>query len=247
MSRRSMFKLPFRRAKADQHAWPEYLASRASQVSDPALRRFFAAYDLDPNMPIGQVPLVALDMETTGLESRRHSIVSIGLVPFTAQRIYLPKRRYWVVKPRRPLSKRSITFHRITHSEIAEAPDLDEILDELLEALAGRLVVVHYRHIERPFMDEGVKSRRGEGVRFPVIDTMSLEARLHRQSWWARFKRWMGRPPASIRLHDSRLRYGLPAYQGHHALVDALATAELFQAQLATHFDPETPLYQLWH
>lgn len=242
-----MYKLPFRNDKTRQNAWPEYLADRADRVRDPALKRFFAAYALDPMTPIGELPLVALDMETTGLDERRHAIVSIGLVPFNQHRIHLPQRRYWVVKPPRPLSKRSITFHRITHSEIADAPDLNDILDELLEALAGRLVVVHYRHIERPFLDAAVKARRGEGVRFPVIDTMSLEARLHRQSRWARFKRWIGRPPASIRLHDSRLRYGLPHYQGHHALVDALATAELFQAQLATHFDAETPLYRLWH
>lgn len=242
-----MYKLPFRKHKVSPNAWPEYLAAQADRVRDPALKRFFAAYDLDPNTPIGEVPLVALDMETTGLDERRHAIVSIGLVPFTQQRIHLPQRRYWIVKPPRPLNRQSVTFHRITHSEIANAPDLDEILDELLEALAGRLVVVHYRHIERPFLDAAVKARRGEGVLFPVIDTMSLEARLHRQSLWARFKRWIGRPPASIRLHDSRLRYGLPPYQGHHAVVDSLATAELFQAQLATHFDPKSPLHLLWH
>jgi DNA polymerase-3 subunit epsilon len=50
----------------------------------------------------------------------------------------------------------------------------------------------------------------------------------------------------SIRLNASRERYGLPAYQGHHALVDALATAELLQAQIATHYRPETPLGALW-
>ena len=81
---------------------------------------------------------------------------------------------------------------------------------------------------------------------FPVIDTMSLEARLHRQSLWARFRRWLGRPPVSIRLNASRQRYGLPAYQGHHALVDALATAELLQAQIAHHYQPDTLLDDLW-
>ena len=79
-----------------------------------------------------------------------------------------------------------------------------------------------------------------------MIDTMSLEARLHRQSLWARFRRWLGRPPVSIRLHTSRARYGLPAYQGHHALVDALATAELLQAQVAHHYSADTPVGELW-
>lgn len=226
--------------------WPEYFAQRAAAARAPLLARYFDAGTPAPHTPIGEVELVALDLETTGLDSRRHAIVSVGVVPFTLARVRLAERRYWVVRPSRQLSSESITLHRITHSEIAEAPDLEYILPELLEVLAGRLAVVHFRHIERPFLDGAVKARLGEGLKFPVIDTMSLEARRHRLSLWARFRRWLRRPPVSIRLHDSRLRYGLPPYQGHHALLDALATAELLQAQIATHYRPETPVGELW-
>lgn len=236
----------FRRRSPPSPSWPDYLAQRASAARDPALAAFFSAARLAPETPIAEAPLVALDLETTGMDKQRHAIVSIGLVPFTLQRIPLAQRRYWVVRPSRSLSEESIKFHRITHSKIATAPDLDEILDELLAVMSGHLAVVHFRHIERPFLDAAIKVRRGEGALFPVIDTMSLEARLHRQSAWARFQRWIGRPPASIRLHDSRARYGLPAYQGHHALIDALATAELLQAQIARHYAPETPIGELW-
>ncbi|MBA2780110.1 3'-5' exonuclease [Billgrantia kenyensis] len=226
--------------------WPAYLQQRAAEVKSPLLKAFFAAGCPDPEAPIGEVPLVALDLETTGLDAQRHAIVSIGLVPFSLERIPLAQRRYWVVHPSRTLSDTSITLHRITHSEVARAPDLIEILPEVLDILAGRLAVVHFRHIERPFLDDAIKARLGEGMRFPLIDTMSLEARLHRLSYWARLQRWMRRPPVSIRLGDSRQRYGLPVYQGHHALIDALATAELFQAQVARHYDPSTPVGQLW-
>ncbi|GHE20644.1 3'-5' exonuclease [Halomonas urumqiensis] len=226
--------------------WPDYFADRAGVIQDPLLAGYFAAGCPAPETPIAEVPLVALDIETTGLDPRRAAIVSIGLVPFTLARIRLAERRYWVLKPVRELTEQSVTMHHITHSEVANAPDLAVILPELFEALAGRLAVVHYRHIERPFLDGAIKARLGEGMRFPVIDTMSLEARIHRQSLWARFRRWAGRPPVSIRLHNSRLRYGLPAYQGHHALIDALGTAELLQAQIATRYRPETPVGQLW-
>ncbi|WP_336268484.1 3'-5' exonuclease [Vreelandella arctica] len=234
------------RQKITQADWKGYMAQRAQQAGNPALQQFFSTSLPDPETPISEVPMVALDMETTGLDERRHAIVSIGVVPFTLSRIKLAERRYWVVKPPRPLDEASIAFHHITHSEIAQAPDFEEVLDELLEQLAGRLVVVHFRNIERPFLDAAVKARRGEGALFPMIDTMSLEARLHRQTLWARFRRWLGRPPVSIRLNASRERYGLPPYQGHHALVDALATAELLQAQIATHYRPETPLKDIW-
>lgn len=234
------------RQRVTQTNWAAYFSECAQRAQDDALKQFFQAPLPAPDTPVSEVPMVALDMETTGLDERRHGIVSIGVVPFTLDRISLAERRYWVVKPPRPLDEASIAYHHITHSEIAEAPDLDAILDELLSSLAGRLVVVHFRNIERPFLDAAVKSRRGEGVLFPMIDTMSLEARLHRQTLWARFRRWLGRPPVSIRLHASRDRYGLPAYQGHHALVDALATAELLQAQIAHHYTPDTAIRELW-
>ncbi|SDO21520.1 3'-5' exonuclease [Vreelandella arcis] len=234
------------RQKITQADWAAYMQKRAAVSHEPSLKRFFTTPPPSLDTPIAEVPMVALDMETTGLDERRHAIVSIGLVPFTLGRIKLAERRYWVVKPPRPLDEKSITFHHITHSEIANAPDLEAITDTLLDAIAGRIVVVHFRHIERPFLDAAIKARRGEGVMFPVIDTMSLEARIYRQKLWARFRRWLGRPPVSIRLDASRRRYGLPSYQGHHALVDALATAELFQAQIATHYEPSTPLGALW-
>lgn len=234
------------RQKVVQADWVHYMAERASRSRDATLTQFFATPLPDSATPIAEVPMVALDMETTGLDERRHGIVSIGAVPFTLDRIKLVQRRYWVVKPPRPLDEASIAYHHITHSEIANAPDLDAVLEELLQTLAGRIAVVHFRNIERPFLNAAVNARRGEGVMFPMIDTMSLEARLHRQTLWARFRRWLGRPPVSIRLNASRSRYGLPAYQGHHALVDAMATAELLQAQIAYHYAPETPLKQLW-
>ncbi|WKD27416.1 3'-5' exonuclease [Halomonas sp. KG2] len=234
------------RQKVVQANWIGYMAERAEKAHDSALRQFFATPLPSPDTPIAQVPMVALDMETTGLDERRHAIVSIGVVPFTLDRIPLAQRRYWVVKPSRPLDEASIAYHHITHSEIATAPDFDAVLDELLAVLAGRLVVVHFRNIERPFLDAAVKARRGEGVMFPMIDTMSLEAHMHRQTLWARFRRWLGRPPVSIRLNASRERYGLPVYQGHHALVDALATAELLQAQISHHYTPETQLKDIW-
>ncbi|MFI0472052.1 3'-5' exonuclease [Halomonas sp. HMF6819] len=234
------------RQRVNQADWNGYMKKRGAVAQDDILKRFFDTELPGPDTPISEVPMVALDMETTGLDERRHAIVSIGLIHFTLDRIPLASRRYWVVKPPRPLSEESVTYHHITHSEVSDAPDLDEILEPLLDELAGRLVVVHFRNIERPFLDAAVKSRRGEGVLFPMIDTMSLEARLHRQTLWSRFRRWLGRPPVSIRLDASRQRYGLPTYQGHHALTDALATAELFQAQVAHRYSRDTLLKTFW-
>ena len=226
--------------------WSECLRELATQARDERLRRFYQAGSVSPDTPLRDVPFVALDFETTGLNPNRHSIVSIGLVPFDLNRIQVRGSKHWIVKPRLPLHQRSITFHRITHSDIRSAPDLDEVLDDLLQALAGRIVVVHHRAIERQFLDIAVRVRLREGIQFPVVDTMELEARNHRKRRRGALAKLFGREPVSIRLADSRERYGLPYYPPHHALTDAQASAELLIAQIADRFSPDTPIKEIW-
>lgn len=226
--------------------WPAFYEQQATTVTDAALHDFYANGVVPPQTPISNVPLLAVDVETTGLNPKHDEIISIGLVPFSLARIRVAQGMHILVRPRRPLDAKSVVFHHITHSDIALAPDLDQVLDELFSRFAGHVPVVHFRHIEREFFDQAVRVRRGDSFLYPLIDTMEIEARRHRQSLWARLQRLFGRMPASIRLDDSRQRYGLPSYQAHHALIDAIATAELFQAQVAYYFKPETPLSKLW-
>jgi DNA polymerase-3 subunit epsilon len=226
--------------------WPENYRQLAGQARDPRIRGFYEAGCPAPDTPIRDVPLVALDFETTGLEAYEHSIVSIGLVPFTLDGIQLGKAWHQVVRPQLPLHQTSITIHGITHSDIDKAPDLAEVLDTLFEHLNGRIPVVHYRNIERPFLNVALQWRLKESLRFPVLDTMAIEAYLHPDRNPNRWQRLLGKRPVSIRLADSRLRYGLPHYAGHNALIDAIATAELLQAQIVHHFSPETAVGDLW-
>lgn len=236
--------------KPKRHApvpdWQQHLATLGQQAHDPRLARFYQANWPSADTPLAGVPMVALDIETTGLNASEHAIVSIGILPFTLQRADCAGAWYQVVRPRGRLIEESVTFHRITHTEIWQAPRFIDVLGDFLEQLAGKVAVVHYRNIERNFIDAAVRYELQEGLVFPVIDTMELEAQLHpqRQPGW--LLRMLGRKPISIRLDDSRSRYGLPQYQAHHAVTDALATAELLQAQVATHFSPQLRLGEVW-
>ncbi len=225
--------------------WPRYYTGRTQDSQDKRLQRFYQAGCVDPQTSLRDTDFVAMDFETTGLNPDTDAIVSIGLVPFSLARIHCRNARHYVVKPRRDLATESIVIHGITHSDIEQAPDLGEILDQLLPEIAHKIVVVHYRHIERNFFDGAVMQRLKEHILFPVIDTMSLEERVckNQQSF---MERLMKRPIASLRLPDIRERYGLPRYHLHHAMTDALATAELLQAQVAHHFDEKQSIQDLW-
>ncbi|SDU85626.1 3'-5' exonuclease [Pseudomonas mucidolens] len=226
--------------------WSAQFEVLAKKARHPGLRQYYQAGVVPAQTSIDEVQFLAMDVETTGLNPQAHSIVSIGLIPFTLQRIHCSQAQYWVLKPTSELSEKSVTFHHITHTEILNAPTFEAVLDPLLEAMAGKVMVVHYRNLERAFLGQAVLRLLKEELAFPVIDTMQLEARIHRQKrgWFARLMR---RSQASIRLADSRERYNLPAYHAHHALTDALATAELLQAQIATLHSPSTPVGALWN
>ncbi len=233
-------------AQSDPFDWAAYLEERASESTDERLKRFYRTKWPEPDTPISDVPMVALDLETTGLDSQRDVIVSIGLVPFTLSRIHSPKARYWVVRPDKPLTTESITFHRITHSAVANAPALNAMFEELMQCLAGRLVVVHFKQIERHFLNAAAKQIFGDRLLFPVIDTMAIERSRLKLERYRRWRQWLGQRRPSLRLNDCRLRYHLPQYEAHHALVDAQATAELLQAQLSYEYSPDTPVSALW-
>lgn len=227
--------------------WSERLCGLATSARNPRLQAFYKAGCVPGDTPVADVPLMALDVETTGLDPVRDGIVSIGLVPMSLGRIRASESRHWIVRPRVPLGEESVTIHGITDSQVADAPDLADILGEIFGVMAGHVMVVHCRSIERQFLDGALRPRIGEGIAFPVIDTMELEARLHRGKKPGFIARFFGqKPQVSIRLAASRDRYHLPRYRPHHALTDALASAELLQAQVAHRFSPDTPLRELW-
>lgn len=228
--------------------WASRFRDLLGSARDPRLKAYYAAGAVAGDTPLADTPLMALDVETTGLDPARDGIVSIGLVPMRLALVQASASRHWLLKPRVPLGAESVTIHGITDARVASAPDLDKVLAEFLQAIAGRVLVVHCRDIERQFLDGALRTRIGEQIEFPVIDTMELEARLHRgqqPGWWDRI-RGRRREQLPIRLAASRARYGLPRYRPHDALTDALASAELLQAQVAHRYSPQTPVRELW-
>lgn len=226
--------------------WGAFYQVKAQECKDTRLKAFYNAGTYHDETKLSEIEFVALDFETTGLDSEKNSIISIGLVPFTLQRVFCRQAKHWYINPEDKLKEDSIIIHGITHSDLQDAPDLMRILKSVLEALAGKVVVVHYRRIERDFFDISLRSLINEGIIFPVIDTMQIEADIQQEESKGLINWLKGKRPESIRLAQSRSRYHLPAYPPHDALTDAIATAELFQAQVNYHFSPDSPIKKLW-
>ena len=209
--------------------WSDYGQSMRGKQPE-ALNGFYEAGFDYLQQTLAETPCLAIDIETTGLDSEQDRIVSIGLVEFDCRRIYLASAKHWLVDPGE-LSDSSVVVHGITHSAVSSAPSIESVMPEVLAAMAGRLAVVHYRAMEREFFRTLSQSLWSESWLFPVMDTFALEATLLTEAKGF-FDRLRRKPLPSLRLPDARSRYHLPDYENHNALVDAIATAELLQAQV---------------
>ncbi|PKG38276.1 3'-5' exonuclease [Psychromonas sp. Urea-02u-13] len=226
--------------------WQAFLQMKSQLSKDSRLQNFYDRGTYHDETKLSDIEFVALDFETTGLDASKNSIISIGLVHFNLQRIFCRKAKSWYIDPQDNLKEDSIVIHGITHSDLNKAPDLLHVLEQLLDELAGKVVVVHYRLIERDFLDSNLRALFKEGIIFPMVDTMQIEADLQHKKRQGITNWFKPKPTQSIRLAKSRSRYNLPTYPPHDALTDAIATAELLQAQIKYHFSPETAIKKLW-
>lgn len=227
-------------------SWMDYVRQQALEIEHPMLQHFYQSQFFSSDLTISDAQFVALDFETTGLDIEQDEIVSIGLVPFTLDRIRVSEARHWIVRPQCNLNDDSIVIHGITHSDISNAPELSDVLQQVLSCLEGRIVVVHYQYVEREFLNRAVEKLFGAELLFPMVDTMWLEGVLYRAGWRNKVKRLLGKRLHSIRLADSRLRYALPRYHLHSAMSDAIATAELLQAQLKHRYSSNKSVTELF-
>src|SRR5438270_4832272 len=183
-----------------------------------------------PSTPWSQARWCALDLELTGLDPRRDDIISIGAVPIEHGRVLLGEAVYSLVRTTQRSQLGAVQVHKLRVPDLAKAPPLAEAIDVVLNALAGCVPVFHTAFVERAFLSKPFSRRR---VRLPpAADTEVLGQR------WLRHRD--GDAPTSLALARLSQEMGMPAELAHHALGDALTTAEVFVA-LATLLDEIEP------
>lgn len=197
----------------------------ASRTAKGAARTFLSAAAPDPGQRIDEVPLLALDLELTGLDARRAEIVSIGFVPIDGLRIKLDGAHKLLVRPEGNVEN-SAHVHMIRDADLVDAGRITDAMAATLEALAGRALLVHYAGLDHGVLNRVCRQLWQVPLLVPIVDTLAIAHRSVVRT---------GREPeqGSLRLPALRARYGLPVAHLHGALSDAVATAELFLAMVA--------------
>lgn len=169
----------------------------------------------------------ALDLETGGLDPRVDPILSVGMVPIRSGVIRLGESFSTLIRPDpgRPIKPESVRAHQLLAGDLRKSPPLQAVLLEVGRRLEGGVLLVHNRGIDLPFLKEG-HGRTGLSWKKPrVVDTVDL---IVKSASRRRFIRPEGDEMPSLNLSEARRVHGLPDYQAHDALIDAVSTAELF-------------------
>lgn len=161
---------------------------------------------------------IALDLETTGLNTRTDSVLSLAAVPVSGAVVHLSQALSLTVHGATDFRIEAMRHHRLRPLDIEHGSALDEALDRLLALLGNRPILGYAIAFDRAVLDRLVEARHG--FRLP---NRSIELRdVYRDAWR------LAHPEQT----DPDLRYetimaaaGVPVLGRHTALGDAVTTA----------------------
>ena len=197
----------------------------AGQASPGPVRDYLTAPPPGPRTDVSDLRLLALDLETTGLDPRTDHILSVGFVPVDGLQIDLSGAEHLLCRAGVEVGQ-SATIHGITDDALTAGIDLRTLVERVATALTGRALLAHHAVIETEFLSAACERELGVPLPVTAVDTMQLHSRVLRSTAGE------GLPQGALRLTTARAHLGLPRYAAHEALTDALACAELYLAQV---------------
>jgi len=169
----------------------------------------------------------SLDLELGGLDAKRDAILAVGMVAVREGVVKLGESFTSLVRPDRAELVRppSIAAHQLVWDEVRDAPPVGAVLEEIDVRLRQGALLVHHAGIDVAFLQHAYKVQGRRWPRPAVVDTVAL---LLKAAHKARFTSTNPEEVPALNLGEARRNARLPEYQAHDALMDAIATAELF-------------------
>jgi DNA polymerase III subunit epsilon len=191
----------------------------------PVVSAYLAAQRRSPGgqTPLGEVPWLVLDAETTGFQRGRDRVLSLAVLPLEGNRLELARMREWLVYQEIPAPTEATAVHGILPEEIRTGRPEREVLEELLPLLEGRILVGHHVRFDAGMLDEMLRRHFGVRLRNEMVDTAELAVRhlaaFHRTGYANQ------RPPS---LEEVCAQLQIEMMERHTAAGDTFTTAEVF-------------------
>lgn len=159
-----------------------------------------------------QDELVALDIETTGLDPEKDRIVEIALIRIKSGKI--EDKFVTLVNPEVKIPPDVSFIHGITDEETKEAPFFKDIAEKVLEIINKKTILVHNADFDIPFLKKELKLCGLELSGIKIIDTLAIA----RTNFC-----FLNNSLSTIAAH-----YKIETSGFHRAEVDALTTYKIY-------------------
>lgn len=183
-----------------------------------------------PKEDSNNMTFTVVDFETSGLNPESDHIVSIGWVHIIKNTIKLNTAQHYIINE--PTVESSISggseidhtarsLHHILPEQQKSGISIEKAMERFFTSLPNSILIVHGATIEQRFLEQFFLSHHFPSLPMVWLDTLRIEQNTIEYN----------RHQRDFRLFSLRRQYKLPNYPAHHALVDAISTAELFLAQ----------------
>ncbi len=134
------------------------------------------------DVPLRDLPFVAIDTETTGLDPRRDALVALAAIPFVAGAPGPPAFN-GLVNPGRPIPDGARAIHGIGDAEVRDAPLAASALPGFLGACRDRVLVAHTAAFDLTLINRAARRAGLPPLDGPVLDVGALAHGVF-PSWW---------------------------------------------------------------
>jgi DNA polymerase-3 subunit epsilon len=200
------------------------ILDQLAQFAATIMRRQQPIADNFKNIRYSDLPMLAIDLELTGLNTKLAKITSIGWVQGQGFQIDLASAYYQIVRVSGNLNQ-SPVIHGLVAKDMAGGQHIRDQLIQLQQYASSHVWVFHNAELDVAVLCRLWALLGLEPVTITTIDTLLLE--VYKMEKLHGFV-----PNGEVTLAQSQAHYDLPEVPVHNALDDALATLTLLFAQL---------------
>ena len=169
---------------------------------------------------------VALDCETTGLNTRSDEIIAISAVRIQGDRILTSQRLELLVRPEGAVPADSIRVHRLRGQDVAGGLPAQEAVQQLLHFIGSRPLVGYYLEFDVAMLNRAIWPLLGMGLPQPKIEVSAM----YYDYKFKQLPPYQQQATTEIDLRFATLMQdlALPEREAHDALNDAVMAAMAF-------------------
>ncbi len=124
------------------------------------------------DIDLKEATYVVFDIETTGFSNEYDEIIEVAACKVRNGAIVSTYQNF--VNPHRKLSEKTTALTSITDEDVANAPEIKQVLEEFFKYSEGSILVAHNAIFDVPFMYAKAKREGVSHEEYPVIDTLNL-------------------------------------------------------------------------